>query len=138
LLEQASALFVAQQGVHKSADISSVIGIDWQGLPDTMLSLQWFQSYLAKYTEDLVRPRQNNVISLLYKQTFENEVWALDLLALHGFDQHDGSAQAKISYALDSDIQIWLASDVFYGGQQGLFGQFKKTDRITLGFKWGF
>jgi len=127
-----------QQGVHQSADFSSVVGLDWQGLEDTLLSVQWFQSHLFEYDDTVIRPQNNHIASLLYKRTFQNETWTLDILTLHGFDQDDGSVQAQLSYMLESNIKIWVGSDIFYGGEAGLFGQFKHEDRVTMGFEWGF
>ena len=138
LIDNRSPIFLAQQGVHHSDELSSVIGLDWQGLEDTLLSVQWFQSYLLDYDPTLIRPEQNHIVSFLYKQTFENETWEIEALALHGFDQKDGSIQIKLSYMLESNIKLWLGSDIFYGDGSGLLGQFDNTDRITLGFEWGF
>jgi hypothetical protein len=129
---------LSQQGIHESSDLSSVIGVDWQGLDDTMISIQWFQSHLFEYDDAVVRPQNNNIASLLYKRTFENEAWTLNMLALHGFDQTDGSIQSSLSYMLESNINVWVGSDIFYGKKEGLFGQFNNQDRITMGFEWGF
>jgi len=129
---------ILQQGVHQSAELASVIGLDYQGLEDTMISVQWFQSHLIDYDSSVVRPQNNNIASLLYKRTFQNEVWELEVLALHGFDQDDGVLQSKLSYMVESNIKVWLGSDVFYGGEEGLFGQFEKQDRMTMGVEWGF
>jgi len=129
---------ILQQGVHQSAELASVIGLDYQGLEDTMISVQWFQSHLIDYDSSVVRPQNNNIASLLYKRTFQNEVWELEVLALHGFDQDDGVLQSQLSYMMESNIKVWLGSDVFYGDEKGLFGQFEKQDRMTMGVEWGF
>lgn len=138
LIDTSSLLYLLQQGIHKSADISSVLGIDWQGLEDTLLSFQWFQSYLFDHDDSLFRPVNNNILSFLYKQTFENEIWEIEILAIHGFDKGDGVVQSKFSYLLEGNIQLWIGSDIFYGQKQGLFGQFKDTNRLIVGFEWGF
>lgn len=138
LIDSATPLAIAHNGIWQSAEISSVVALDWQGLEDTMISVQYFQSYLVDYDHSVIRPQQNNIFSLLYKQSFENEVWELEVLALHGLDQDDGSIQSKLSYMLQSDIKLSVGSDVFYGGQQGLFGQFKDKDRLTFNLEWGF
>ena len=138
LIDNSSPLYWQQQGIHQSADISSVLGIDWQGLEDTLLSFQWFQSYLFDYEDSIIRPRNNNIFSFLYQQTFMNEIWVLEVLALHGFDNDDGVVQTKLSYLLESNIQLWLGTDIFYGSKQGLFGQFNETNRLIVGFEWGF
>jgi len=127
-------------GIFQSKEFASVFGLDWQGLEDTMISVQWFQSYLLDYKEDknIVRDQQTNIASFLYKRTFNNETLTFDFLALHGFSNKDGSLQLKLTYQLQSDIDVWIGTDTFYGAQEGLFGQFSDKDRITLGWKWGF
>ena len=128
---------VAENGIHNSDELASVIGLDWQGLEDTLISLQWFQSHLFDHSSALVRPQDNNIFSLLYKQTFQNETWDLELLSLYGADQKDSSIQAKLSYLMRDNIKVWIGADIFSGNQAGLFGQFNNEDRITIGFEIG-
>lgn len=128
---------LSQNGIHESAEFSLVIGLDWQGLDDTLISMQWFQSYLLDYENTVIRPQNNNIVSFLYKRSFQNETWDLEVLALHGLDQTDGSIQTQLSYLWQSNLKIWLGSDIFYGSKSGFFGQFKNQDRITFGFEWG-
>lgn len=126
-----------QSGIKSSADISSVIGLDWMGLPDTMLSVQWFTSHLFDYDDAVIRPQDNNIFSFLYNRSFKNEIWDIEILALHGLDKDDGSLQAKINYLQSSNIKFWLGTDIFYGNKEGLLGQFKNQDRFTIGIQWG-
>jgi len=138
LLENDSANYLTKQGIHQSADISSVIGLDYQGLTDIFISVQWFQSYLTKNEVGLIRPRHDNTFSLMYSQNFANEVWTFEALLLHSKEQGDGSIQGKVSYMFESNLKLWLGTDIFYGSKSGIFGQFKETDRVNMGFEWGF
>jgi hypothetical protein len=137
-IDSASANFFTQQGVHQSVDLSFVIGLDWQGLENTLLSVQWFQSHLRDHNDSVIRPRNNNILSLLYQQTFENETWDIEVLSLHGFDQKDGSLQSQLGYMLESNVRLWAGADVFYGKSPSFFGQFEKTSRIIFGSSIGF
>jgi hypothetical protein len=74
----------------------------------------------------------------MYNQSFANEVWTFEALLLHNKEQGDGSIQGTVSYMLESNIKLWLGTDIFYGSKSGLFGQFKETDRVNIGFEWGF
>jgi len=134
--------FVNYQGIRNSKDLSSVIAVDWQGLEDRMLSFQWFQSSLLYYDSDIdeamFRPKHNQIFSFLYQQNFANETWQLELLAMFGVDQNDSSLQMELSHMLQDNIQLWFGVDLFTGNKQSLFGQFNKTDRVVLGFEWGF
>lgn len=138
LLDNDSANYFTKKGIHQSADISSVVGLDYQGVTDIFISAQWFQSYLIEDEVGLIRPQHNHTFSLMYNQNFANEVWTFEALLLHNKAQGDGSIQGKVSYILESNIKLWLGTDVFYGSKSGLFGQFKETDRVNIGFEWGF
>jgi len=138
LIDNSSEGFIVKQGVHSSADISSVIGLDWQGLTDAMVSVQWFQSTLLDNEPELVRPQNDHSFSFMYTQSFENEVWEFETLILHSLEQDDGSIQSKLNYMLESNIKLWISTDVFYGSKSGLFGQFKDTKRVNIGVEWGF
>jgi len=137
-----SQAFVDYQGIRHSKDLSSVIGVDWQGLEDAMISIQWFQSSLLDYDNDIdnamYRPKHNQIFSFLYQQNFANETWQLEVLTMYGVDQRDTSIQVELSHMLEDNIELWLGVDLFGGDQQSLFGQFNDTDRFVLGFEWGF
>jgi hypothetical protein len=136
--KQNSKAFVDYQGIRHSKDLSSVIGLDWQGLEDVMFSIQWFQSSLLDYDNAMYRPKYNQIFSFLYQQNFSNETWQLEVLGMYGVDQSDTSIQVELSHMLEDNIELWLGVDLFGGDQQSLFGQFNDTDRLVLGFGWGF
>ncbi len=142
LLENSKPEFITHRGIAKSKDISSVVGIDWQGLQDTMLSLQWFQSSLfdieGEIGSSLVRPKQNHIVSFMYQQNFANENWQLEALALYGIEHHDSSIQLELSHMLEDNLKLWVTADIFGGDSSTLFGQFNQTDRLSVGFEWGF
>jgi len=140
--KQNNQAFIDYQGIRHSKDLSSVIGVDWQGLEDAMISIQWFQSSLLDYENKIdsamYRPKHNQIFSFLYQQNFANETWQLEVLAMYGVDQSDTSIQVEFSHMLEDNIELWIGVDIFGGNQQGLFGQFNDTDRLVLGFEWGF
>ena len=127
-----------QRGIEESSEFASVVGLDWQASSDTLLSAQWFLSYLPDYSSDIVRDESENTISMLYQQSFANEAWQLRLLALYSVEDEDSLYQVKLKYWLDSNLEVWLGSDFFDGTQRGTFGQFDKEDRLLIGFEYGF
>jgi len=138
LLNNTSPDFVENTGVHPSDEFSSVIGLDYQGIENTLLSMQWFQSTLFDYNHDLVRPERNHIVSWLYRQYFHNETWELEILALYGLDKKESLFQAELSYMLESNIKVWIGADVISGPRESLFGQFDHTDRFLFGVEWGY
>jgi len=124
-------------GIFKSPEIASVIGLDWQGLTDIFISVQWFQSHLFDYDQQLVRPQNNHIASLLFRQTFLNESLELNLLSLYGFELKDSSSQLELSYLLEDNLKLRFGFDHFSGDKNGLFGQFNNQSLFKLGFEWG-
>ena len=126
------------QGVSHYHEIASVLGLDWQGLSDTLLSVQWFQSYLLNYHRSTVRDQSDQSISFLARRLFQNETWKAQLMILHSLNDEDGLVRPRISHTLLSQLDIWIAADVFYGDSHGLYGEFDANDRLTVGFELGF
>lgn len=125
-----------QGGIKQSDEVASVIGLDWQGIENTLISTQWFQSHLLDYDHDILRPQTQHTASLLVRYTGMNDTLTIETLALHGFDQHDGVIQSSVAYQLESHITLWVGLDNFYGDEKGTFGQFRHQDRLTVGSQW--
>ena len=125
-------------GVDKADQLGFLVGLDYQGITDYFISMQWFQSNVLGQTGDLVKKRQENTVSLMVERSVFNETLLLKWLHLHSTDHGDGVLQPQLSYNLESDLDIFVSMDLFYGDDDGLYGQFDEADRISAGFEWGF
>ena len=122
--------------------------MDWSGIEDTFLSMQLFQSRLMKkpsglisdslMRDSLLRDKVETTLTLLARQDFINETIEAEVLWLHNTNNKDGLIRPKISYEWQDDVNVWLGLDLFYGDEQGLFGQFDQKDRLIMGVEWGF
>jgi len=126
------------RGISNNPEFASVLGLDWQGLSDTFVSVQWFQSYLFDYDPSTVRDRTENTLSFLVQRYFTSETWKLELLVLQSLNDHDGLIRPKLTYSMLSNLDIWVSADIFHGNEDGLFGQFDHADRVSAGFRLGF
>ncbi|MCX2981278.1 hypothetical protein EYC98_10425 [Halieaceae bacterium IMCC14734] len=129
---------IDEQGIGRSAEVSGVVGLDWQLTSSTLLSGQYFQSSLLDYEPSIQREESERNISAYLQQFFLNETLQFSGLLLYSTDTEDTWAQVKLKYMLQSNLEIWLGADVFSGDEEGLFGQFEDTDRILVGLEWGF
>ncbi|WP_282608629.1 DUF1302 family protein [Pelagibius sp. Alg239-R121] len=125
-------------GVVKSGEVSYVLGLDYQGITDTFLSAQLFQSFIADHEDGIVQDQVETSATFLVERTFENETIKLSLLVIQSLNEGDGVVQAELDYQLYSDVNLTLGADIFYGDEDGLFGQFRNRDRITFGVTVGF
>lgn len=127
-----------QRGVARSAEFASVIGIDFQGLDETLISVQWFQSHLFDYSNSILRPRTRHITTTLLRRYYRNRVWRTDLQWFHSPGTGDGMIRPKVVHQLSSDLEVWVGADLFYGTANGLFGEFDSNDRLTAGWQWSF
>jgi hypothetical protein len=120
-------------GVVKTGEIKYVLGFDWYGFSDTLLSMQIFQTYLDNHKTRMIRDELNTQITFLVKQDYMNETLHAEILVLHDIDYGDGMIRPKVTYEYNDEINIYAGVDIFYGDRDGLFGQFKETDRLVSG-----
>jgi len=126
-----------KEGVVSSEDVSSVVGVDYLGFEETMLSIQWFQSTLLRSVKLIKRDRTNQTLTLRAQRYFENQTWNLEAIVIMGLNQTEGLVRPKVSKQLTSELEFWLGADVFYGDEAGLYGQFDQQDRLIAGFEFG-
>lgn len=124
-------------GIIKSGEIAYVLGLDWGGIQDSLVSFQLFQSWLLKSANGMVRDTLDTTTTFLLRRHFLNETLETEVLWLHNVNQGDGLIRPKISYELRDNLKIWTGFDLFYGDRNGLFGQFDRNDRLVIGMEIG-
>ncbi len=125
-------------GVVKTGEFKYVLGFDWYGFTDTLLSTQIFQTYLNKHETGMIQQQLNTQITFLIKQDYMNETLHAEILVLHDINYEDGMLRFKLTYEYNDEINIYVGADIFYGNEDGLFGQFNETDRVVSGVVVGF
>ncbi len=125
-----------RDGVVRSDDLSAVVGLDWWGFRDTLLSLQVFPSLLVDDQPGVIRDRFDTSVTFLARRTFQNERLVTQAIWLHNLNDDDGMLRPQIRYELRDGLWAWLGADWFYGTRDGLFGEFDERDRVVLGFEW--
>jgi len=120
-------------GVVKTGELKYVLGFDWYGFTDILLSTQIFQTYLDNHKTSMIQEQLNTQITFLIKQDYMNETLHAEILALHDIDYKDGMLRLKLTYEYNDEINVYAGADIFYGNKDGLFGQFKETDRFISG-----
>lgn len=124
-------------GVARTTEIGWVLGLDWYGFPETLLSAQLFQSALTDHPRGMLRDRLDTNVTVLARRQLRNETLTLETIWIQNVNDGDGLVRPRIEYELRDDLQVWLGADVFYGKSAGVFGEFDEDDRVVLGFEWG-
>jgi len=125
-----------EMGIVQSDQLGSAIGLDMiKG--ENIVSAQLFTNYLIDDVPAFNRDRLEWNISLLLSREFMNDSFKAEALWIHSTNHKDGLLRPKLSYWLSSNVQVLLSSDIFYGNEQMLFGQFTDRSRVSLGLIWG-
>jgi len=124
-------------GIKSSRELGYVMGIDWSGLTDTLMSVQLFQSILLD-DGDYARDRTETSLTFLLRRYFLNESLNLELLGIYHRNDGDNLIRLSVDYELTSNTTVGAFADVFNGEPNELFGQFDQQDRFGLKIKVGF
>jgi len=109
-------------GLAKGKEVSYVIGLDWAGLENTLISGQLFQSVALNRQSATVRDKTDSTLSLLVKHTLLNETMELSLIWLANTNIGDGLFRLRASYEWQDNLKTWISSDTYYGSKEGIFG----------------
>ncbi len=127
----------ARDGLSETGEIGYVIGLDWFGFRDSLVSFQVFQSWLLQDDRGRFRNSMDTNLTLLARREFMNERLRLEAIWIHNLDDADGVFRPKVRYELRDEWTVWAGLDIFYGRSRGLFGQFDRSDRLVVGLEWG-
>lgn len=125
-------------GVEESDNFSSVIGLDWNGVDDTLISAQIFGDYLTNDINGASRDQFEATTSLLVRRSFLDEDLVAEVIWLQSINSGDGLIRPKITYQVDDNIKFWAGADIFFGTSEGVFGQFDDNDRFLFGVQFSF
>jgi len=123
-------------GVAESEEILYVIGLDWFGFRDALVSLQVFQSILTSTPSGLIRDRVQTYLTLFGQKRLLNDALRLECMWLWNQNHGDGLVRPKVVYDWSDALSFWIGADVFYGSRYGLFGEFDQADRVVVGLEW--
>ena len=123
-------------GIINSNTLDYVLGFDWFGIEDGVLSFQFFQSWLANYQTGIFRKEFENNFSLLARRNFLNETLEYEILYVINANRGDGLLRLKTNYDYNDNIELQVGYDLFHGNSDGLFGQFGNNDRVYFSVEY--
>jgi hypothetical protein len=115
---------------------AAALGIDW--LPgENMFSAQVFVDKVFDVESLYGRKSFDSFITLLYRRDLFNDSMTLEFQEIHNVSRAEGLVRLSANYFLLSNLEVLGGTDVFYGKNNRLFGQFSQQNRITIGLRWG-
>lgn len=127
-----------ERGIAETPELNYVLGLDWTGIDDVFISAQLFQSWLTDYQSNINRDELDTTLTFLYRQDFLYETVEAEVLIISNLNHGDGLVRSKITYEWNSELTTWLGVDIFYGSDNGLYGQFSNNDRFVVGAELAF
>ena len=124
-----------------------VVGVDWFGLPNTLLSVQAFQNRIRKKTYvdatpdgdgGMLRRRVETAMTFFGRVSLLDDRLSVEVMYLLDLNDADGLVRPRINYEWNDTLSIWVGADVFHGDADGYFGQYDGKDRIVFGFSLGW
>lgn len=125
----------ASSAIVRSASFQSVLGIDWRGLDETLVSFQLFQTTLRENDELATRNQTEMNASLLLRRSF-GDAFETELMTIHGLSGQGAIIRPRVAIDLTKDLRLDLFGDFFEGSETAYFGQFNDLDRVGLSLVW--
>jgi hypothetical protein len=116
--------------------VKYVVGLDYVGVPETFLSVQFFQQIKLDEIPNALVPRVEEFTTFLVRHNFSDDRWTLEAQWYANHDSKDGLIRSRFTYQINDQFKASLGGDFFYGRETGVFGQFSKTDRVSLTFSY--
>lgn len=117
--------------VFESEEISYVVGVDYSGLSDTLLSAQLFQSHRLEVDGEFDSTIEQ--MTLLVRRDFLNNTVNVEALAIYDNQHKDSLVQLSSKYTWATNVVLHGGVDYFFGDAQGQFGRFRDESRLELG-----
>jgi hypothetical protein len=103
-------------------------------LPGNLLAnLQFIWDRVHDAPSTLVRPDEDQLITLFLRRGFAYETLQTEVRWYHSLSDHDDTLVATLRYELSDDTRAYISSEWFSGSADGLFGQFAERDRVVIG-----
>lgn len=121
----------------RSDEVSYVIGLDWYGVRSSFFSAQLFQTVVVDHHREMLAEALTTTLTFAAQRRFLNDRLVLEVTTLVGADHGDGLVRPKASFEICDGLEVWTGADLFFGGRNGIFGQFQNNSRLVLGFALG-
>ena len=106
--------------MHESPELSSVIGLDYSGLTDTIVSAQLFQSTVLDHDNTVERSKTEMNASLLLRRNFANATVEAQVLWIQSLSGDGALIRPRLRVDYSTEWQFELYADFFFGDRAGL------------------
>jgi hypothetical protein len=122
----------SKNGRFQTDDTSYVLGVDYYGLEQSLLSAQFYQSHLGDATKHLPRKKVDSIVTFLIRKELRQQQDSFEVRWMANKNDRDGLFRLQYVSMISNNVKGTVGVDVFHGNKNGLFGQFKNNDRMQL------
>ena len=125
------------KGIFKKNNINALFGLDWYPGNDWILSAQLLDSIILDYDSAIKNDPHSFTATLMIEKKLLHQTLTISSFLFLGLNEMDFFNRLSADYALTDEFHIIIGVDLF-GGDQGLFGQFKKNKEAFVKVKYSF
>lgn len=118
--------------------LTAGIGVDVDGPLGVFLNLQFVHDEVLDAPPSLVRPASDQIATLLVRRRFRYETLTATARWYYARDPGDSMLALALEFKPSDNARLVLSADGFGGDSNGLFGQFRDRDRVTLQWLYTF
>ena len=110
-------------------------GFDWSAPGGIFVNAQLFADHVFNEQTALTRPSTDLVSTFRASHTFNNDKIEFRTEWLNSYTDGDGLLRFDLYRTLGERYRIGLGTDIFYGSDDGIFGQFSDRSRLRFQVK---
>ncbi len=133
-----STSFRTENGTFRANNLTWVLGLDWYGFGDAMISAQYISDTMKGKNVLANRGKYEDIFTLLYRESFINDKLSIKVIFEHVLGLDDGLVRYSAGWDIDDESMIQLEFNQFYGKEYGTFGQYGKNDHFRLNYEYTF
>jgi hypothetical protein len=126
-----------REGILKKNNINCLLGLDWYPGHDWIFSAQLMDTIILAYEPPIKDDNQTFTATLMIEKKLLHQTLTISDFLYFGLNEMDFFNRLSIDYALTDELHVIMGLDLF-GGDNGLFGQFKKNKEAFLEVKYSF
>lgn len=126
-------------GLSGTNQLMSGLALDYFGISDGILTVQWFGDFLTESRSEKLfqRDRMTHTITVMHTQFLMNQLLEIEAFGGYRLVEKGMVFDLKTTYSLKDNLKVWLGADLFIANNPGLLAPFNNRDRIMVGFEWG-
>ena len=112
------------------------VGLDWRLPGDLLVNAQFALDRVRG--DGLVRPNTDRIATLRIQRAFANDTWRWSAEVLGNLADRDGTFRPALRWQANDALRLSAGVDLVWGEREGLFGQFRDTDRVWFNARWAW